>query len=156
MTTRIGLFYIHLWRVRSVSVGNVKSWRRISVPGRRWVGELLVAAAVAQLHRPVVRVAHVHRSDHRGRWWVLQTLVSQQTGRVLPVCHRLQNYWFCCCCFVFAVIGITRNYLYGEIWLKLAKVRSPLVHYGVEVVLSIVVISHKTAISLSLNIFVMV
>ena len=54
---------------------------------------------------------------------------------------------------VVVVVGITRTHLYGEIWLKLAKVWSPLVHYGVEVVLRIVVISHKTAISSSLNIF---
>jgi len=101
-----------------MSVGNVKSWRRISIPGRGRVGELLVVGGV--LHRPVVRVAHVHRSDDRGRW--LQPLVSQQAGWILSVRHRL----------------------YGEIWLKLAKVWSPLVHYGVEVVLGIVVISHKT------------
>ena len=86
---RIRLSYIHLWRVRSMSVGNVKSWRRISIPGRGRVGELLVVGGV--LHRPVVRVAHVHRSDDRGRW--LQPLVSQQAGWVLSVCHRLQD---CC------------------------------------------------------------
>ena len=49
-----------------MSVGNVKSWWRISIPGRGRVGELLITAGV--LDRPVVRVAHVHRSDNRGCW----------------------------------------------------------------------------------------
>ena len=55
------------------------------------------------------------------------------------------------CKIVVLIVGMIGNdcNLYGEIWLKLAKVWSPLVHYGVEVVLRIVVISHKTAISLS-------
>ena len=83
-----------------MSVRNVKSWWRISVPGRRWVGELLVAATVVHLKRPVVRVAHVHRSDHGGRWWVLQPLMSQQARWILSICHCLQEYCccYCCCC----------------------------------------------------------
>ena len=126
-----------------MSVGNVKSWWRISVSGRGRVGDwLLVVARV--LDRPVVRVAHVHRSDYRRRWRVLlQPLVSQQARWVLSVCHCLRDF--------FVAIGMIGNgcNLYGEIWLKLAKVWSSLVHYGVEVVFRIVVISHKTAISLS-------
>ena len=88
----------HLWRVRSVAVGNVKSWRRVSIPGWRWVWELLVASTVVYLQRPVVRVAHVHCSDHRGRWGMLQALVSQKARWVLSVCHRLQHRCYPSCC----------------------------------------------------------
>merc|ERR1719351_387909 len=73
------------------------------------------------LHRSVVRVAHVHRADYRRCWRVLESLVSKNTRWVLSVCHCLNC----------------------EIGLKLAKVWGPLVHYGVEIVLGIVVISHK-------------
>ena len=88
----------HLWRVRSVAVGNVKSWRRVSIPGWRWVWELLVASTVVYLQRPVVRVAHVHCSDDRGRWGMLQALVSQKARWVLSVCHRLQDRCYPSCC----------------------------------------------------------
>ena len=88
----------HLWRVRSVAVGNVKSWRRVSIPGWRWVWELLVASTVVYLQRPVVRVAHVHCSDDRGRWGMLQALVSQKARWVLSVCHRLQHRCYPSCC----------------------------------------------------------
>jgi len=79
------------------------------------------APAVVHLHRSVVRVAHVHRADYRRCWRVLESLVSQKTRWVLSVCHCLNC----------------------EIGLKLAKVWGSLVHYGVEIVLGIVVISHK-------------
>ena len=49
------------------------------------------------------------------------------------------------------VLGVVRiiggHNLNCEIGLKLAKVWGPLVHYGVEIVLGIVVISHKTVTS---------
>ena len=110
-----------------MSVRNVKSWWRISVPGRRWVGELLVAAAVVQLHRPVVCVAHVHRSDDRGCCWVLQALMSQQAGWILPVCHRLQNYCFHCCCCCFCCYWHHKK---PPVWWNLAEVGESLESSG--------------------------